>query len=249
MIIEFSDRKKDILEAIITDFVETAEPVGSFTITRHYLKDVSSATVRNEMHELEQSGFITHPHTSSGRIPTDLGYRYYVDNIMETKTISGKEITLIKSGVKKIGRGVSEIIQGTLKAVSSLFNCISIFSTFSGNKRSVSGLSNVLKQPEFQTIDTARHIIETFEQEELISRILEEYSKTDPFTIRIGHENKFREIKDLSVIVTTHNIKGIDPGAIAIIGPTRMDYKRVATALKYISEELDTLINKEIINA
>ncbi len=251
MSVSFSDRKKSILEAIVNDFVQTAEPVGSFTITRHYLKDVSPATVRNEMHELEQTGYITHPHTSSGRIPTDVGYRYYVDNIMETKTISGKEIALIRSGIKKIGRGVEEILRGTIKVVSSLLNYVTVFVGF-GEKRktlSTTGLSNVLKQAEYQSIDSARQMIEMVEHEELVSKILEEYSKLDPLSIRIGHENRFKEMKDLSIVVATHNLKGVDPGAFGIIGPTRMDYERVTSVLKYVSDELEEIINREIINA
>lgn len=247
----FSERKKYILEAIVNDFVQTAEPVGSITITRHYLKDVSSATVRNEMHELEQSGYITHPHTSAGRIPTDIGYRYFVDNIMETKTISGKEIALIKSGVKKIGRGVEEVIRGTLKVVSSLLNYAAVFVSFGKNKKPVSssGFTNVLKQPEFQNIDIARHVVETLEQEDLIAQVLEEYSKSSvPLSIRIGHENRPKEMKDMSIVVATHNIRGFDPGAIGIIGPTRMDYERVTSVLRYVSDELDEIINKEILH-
>ena len=251
MLRDFSERRKSILEAIVNDFIQTAEPVGSFTITKHYLKDVSPATVRNEMHELEQTGYITHPHTSAGRIPTDSGYRYYVDNIMETKTISGKEIALIKSGIKKIGRGVEEIVRGALKVVSSLLNYATVFVPFGRQKKVVtaSGLSNVLRQPEFQRIDIARQIIETLEQEELVAKVLEEYSRQTPMAIKIGHENKCREMRDFSVVVATHHLRGIDPGAIGIIGPTRMDYERVTSVLRYVSDELDEIINREIINA
>src|SRR3989338_1057241 len=97
-----SDRKKEVLAAIVSDFINTAEPVGSFKITKNYLQNVSPVKVRNEMSELKDFGYITHPHTSSGRIPTDIGYRYYVDNIMETRNVGGREIALIRGGFKKI---------------------------------------------------------------------------------------------------------------------------------------------------
>lgn len=247
MLKDISDRKKDILEAIVNDFVETAEPVGSGTITRRYLHSVSPATVRNEMHELEQEGFITHPHISAGRIPTDIGYRYYVDRIMEKKSISGRDITLIKSGIKKIGRGVEEVVRGTLKTISSLLSYAAVFVSF-GKKRllATSGLSNMLRQPEFQHIDYARSVVATIEREELIKKILEEYAKSDPLTIKIGHENRFREVKDLSIVVTHYTLSGLDPCAIGIIGPTRMDYNRVTTVMQRISSELQGLFNEEI---
>ncbi len=237
-----SDRKKEILEAIVKSFVQTAEPVGSCTITRYYLKDFSPATIRNEMKELEDIGYITHPHTSAGRIPTDIGYRYYVDNIMETKNIAGKDIALIKTGIKKVGRGFEEIARGTIRMISNALNCASIFASF-GRKKILqfAGLSNMLKQPEFQKIDTARHIVETVEQEEIMSEVLREYAKNNSLTIKIGNENLHKNLKDMSVVVANYNLKETGPGAIGIIGPTRMDYKRVVSVLNLVSRELENM--------
>ncbi|OGC13409.1 hypothetical protein A3J90_06075 [candidate division WOR-1 bacterium RIFOXYC2_FULL_37_10] len=243
---QITERKREILGAVVEDYINTAEPVGSFTITKHYLKSISPATVRNEMQELEQCGYITHPHTSSGRIPTDNGYRYYIDNIMETKKISGREITLIKSGIKKIGRGIEEIMRGSLKMLSSLLNYATVFVSFGKKERTMSsGISKILNQPEFQSVENIKNVIETLEHEQLICRILEEYSKFEPLTIHIGHENKFKHMKDLSIVVAHHNLRGFDPCAIGIIGPTRMDYNRVTSVLRQISEEMETLINGE----
>ncbi len=249
MIIDLSDRKKQILDAIVSDYIDTAEPVGSFTITHHYVRDYSPATIRSEMADLEHSGYITHPHTSAGRIPTDLGYRYYVDNIMETKKVSGKEIALIRNGIRKIGTGIEEILHGTAKLISSVLNYVSVFVSFGGDKNKVasSGLSNILKQPEFNDISHARRVMETIEHDDFLTQILEEYSRKRDFNIQIGHENRFREMRDMSVVVARHNIYGINPGAIGIFGPTRMDYNRVTSILNCISQELDS-IEREVIN-
>ena len=80
-----SDRKIQILQAIINDYIETAEPVGSRTIAKKYNLGISSATIRNEMSDLEEMGLILQPHASSGRIPSDMGYRLYVDHLMQQK--------------------------------------------------------------------------------------------------------------------------------------------------------------------
>ncbi len=247
MFTELSDRRKQILQAIISDYIDTAEPVGSFTITHHYIRKYSPATIRSEMAELEHSGYITHPHTSAGRIPTDIGYRYYVDNFVETKTISGKEIALIKSGIRKIGRGVEEILRGTAKMISSLLNYVTVFVSFNKDKNMVysSGLSNILKQPEFSNISDARRVIETVEHDDFLVRILSEYSKKQDLNILIGHENKFHQMHNLSIAVARHNFAGANPGAIGIIGPTRMDYGRVKSVLDYISKELDSFEREE----
>ncbi|KAF0134060.1 MAG: heat-inducible transcriptional repressor [Candidatus Saganbacteria bacterium] len=244
MIIELSERKKLILQSIISDYVDTAEPVGSFTITNHYIKTISPATIRAEMAELEHIGYITHPHTSAGRIPTDLGYRYYVDNIMETKNISGKEITIIKTGIKEIGRGIENVLKGTAKLISNILGHFAVFSVFKKEHKEIysSGISNILKQPEFKDIHDARRLVEIIEHEQFLSHILEEYSKRKDFSISIGHENQQKELCDLSLVVAQYNLKGLCPGAIGIIGPTRMEYNRIASILNYISKEADNLI-------
>jgi transcriptional regulator of heat shock response len=249
MIIELSDRKKQILDAIVSDYIDTAEPVGSFNITHNYVRQYSPATIRSEMAELEHIGYITHPHTSAGRIPTDLGYRYFVDYIMETKNVSGKEIALIKSGIRKIGRGFEEILHGTVKIIASVIDYIAVFVSFGKEKGKVfsSGYSNILKQPEFKDVSHAQKIMEAIEHEDFLARILEEYSRKRDLNIRIGHENRFRDMQDLSIAVVKHNVLGINPGAIGIIGPTRMDYTRVKSVLDYVSKELESL-ERETIN-
>jgi len=92
-----NERKIRILEAIINDYIQTGEPVGSRTIAKKYNIGISSATIRNEMADLEELGYIEHIHSSSGRIPSDLGYRLYVDELMKVKKLSLEEELIIKS--------------------------------------------------------------------------------------------------------------------------------------------------------
>jgi heat-inducible transcriptional repressor len=92
----FDDRKKEILAAVVTSHISTGQPVGSFALARQSSESLSSATIRNICAELEEEGYLTHPHTSAGRIPTDLGYRYYVDNVAATAKLSRAEAVRIK---------------------------------------------------------------------------------------------------------------------------------------------------------
>ena len=93
---ELNSRKIQILQAIIMNYLETAEPVGSRTISRRFPLGISSATIRNEMSDLEELGFIMQPHTSAGRIPSSKGYRLYVDHLMRTKSISSEQMEILK---------------------------------------------------------------------------------------------------------------------------------------------------------
>src|SRR4030042_912335 len=98
---ELNEREKSILRYIIQQFILTASPVGSRNITKRYDLGISPATVRNIMSDLEESGFIDHPHTSAGRIPTDKGYRFYVDSLMNVQIIDRNEKNLIDREFEK----------------------------------------------------------------------------------------------------------------------------------------------------
>lgn len=117
------ERKQKVLLAIIQDYIATAEPVGSRTISRKYELGVSPATIRNEMADLEEQGYIEQPHTSAGRVPSQLGYRYYVDCLMQKKRLTGEEEKIILSGYRKKNREVAQVLKQTNSIVSSMTNC------------------------------------------------------------------------------------------------------------------------------
>lgn len=111
-------RKQQVLEAVVEDHISTAEPVSSRTIARKYHLGVSSATIRNEMADLEDYGLIEQPHTSAGRIPSQWGYRYYVDRLMQKSRLSGREEMLMKSLFARKAQELAAIIQQTIKIVT-----------------------------------------------------------------------------------------------------------------------------------
>lgn len=114
------ERKQRILRAIIQDYIATAEPVGSRTIARRYLSDFSPATIRNEMADLEEMGYLGQPHTSAGRIPSDKGYRFYVDFLMDLPPLNELEANWIKQAYALRMRAVEQIVQQTTHILSSL---------------------------------------------------------------------------------------------------------------------------------
>ena len=124
-----SDRKLKILEAIITDYIETAEPIGSRTIAKKYDLGISPATVRNEMSDLEEMGLIEQPHTSAGRIPSDKGYRLYVDNMMQSSSgLSGSQAEYLSKAINYNVTKIEYLMQQTAKAISMLTNYTAVVS-------------------------------------------------------------------------------------------------------------------------
>jgi heat-inducible transcriptional repressor len=123
---KMDDRKQKVLMAIVQDFIATAEPVGSRTIAKKYRLGVSPATIRNEMADLEEQGYIEQPHTSAGRIPSQQGYRYYVDYLMQRKELSAEQEDLIRRQFEKKVRDVGQVIQKAGQLLSHLTQYASI---------------------------------------------------------------------------------------------------------------------------
>ena len=123
---QMDERKRKILHAIVQDYIATAEPIGSRTIARKFDLGVSPATIRNEMADLEELGFIEQPHTSAGRIPSDAGYRYFVDCLLSPPEISESEKELIERESSKRILEIQEVIAQTSRLLSELTNLTSI---------------------------------------------------------------------------------------------------------------------------
>ncbi len=129
-----NDRKIQILQAIINNYIETAEPVGSRTIAKKYNLGISSATIRNEMSDLEEMGFILQPHASSGRIPSDMGYRLYVDHLMQKKELGEEEQRYLQSIISRDISQIDFLMEETAKALSVLTNYTTIISEPKGQR-------------------------------------------------------------------------------------------------------------------
>jgi heat-inducible transcriptional repressor len=146
---QLSDRGKRILEAVIEDYIATAEPVGSRTITRSHALALSPATVRNVMSDLEEMGFLTSPHTSAGRIPTDKAYRLYVNSILEVKHIARDNREEIQRRCRLAGKDMAEILKETSRLLSST-------SSYMGVVMAPRFGANVFRQLEFVKLSSRR---------------------------------------------------------------------------------------------
>lgn len=126
MEVELSMRSRQILEAIVEDYIATAEPVGSSAVARRHALTLSSATVRNVMANLEELGLLTSPHTSAGRIPTEKAYRFYVDSLVGLRQVTREEKRHIIQRCRQSGAGLPEILKETSRALASLSNYVGI---------------------------------------------------------------------------------------------------------------------------
>ena len=131
---ELTERKLKILQAIISDYVKTAEPVGSRTISKRYDLGISPATIRNEMADLEEMGYLTHPHTSAGRVPSDMAYRLYVNALMEKKELTKEEKNIIAQRLNSNVHEFEKTIEHAATVLSEITNLTSFALTPSKNE-------------------------------------------------------------------------------------------------------------------
>lgn len=330
-----NDRKKKILQAVIDEYINSAEPVSSGALVEKYGLNYSSATVRNELAELEKSGYLDKTHTSSGRIPSEKGYRFYVDELINEEDISLEEIKYIQS---KLDEKVNEIEDLTKIATSTLsevthyttvaigpkttmqiieeikfvllgrrmlmvvivtdtglvketiikydkditLNQVETLNNLFNTKLKGKPLSKIDKPmeeyilseitysievikpiieqinkiveqeekiylegtkksfdlPEFKSMEVAKNFINLLDTKELMLDMLNSGVAKD-INVYIGDENDNENLKDFSIVTFKHTVGDKDLGTIGIIGPKRMDYSKVISVMKYISNKLN----------
>ncbi|MFH1710643.1 MAG: hypothetical protein ABH860_06245 [bacterium] len=239
-------RKQKILGTVVNDYLHCAEPVSSEKISKKYMRDVSSATIRNEMAELEEDGFLTHPHPSAGRIPSDLGYRYFVDQLMKLRSLTQKEIEFIEKEYKKAGKNLEQLLPATLKIAATLSHLLAVITAPNLPLKVISsGMANIANQPEFSDAEHIKNILSVIEHEDLVSHIIDDSAQEDDITIRIGSEIKHKKIKDCSIVISKYDLFGESIGTISIIGPTRMTYSKVTAIVDAVSKTLKNILSED----
>jgi heat-inducible transcriptional repressor len=233
-------RKEKILNAIIQHFIGTAEPVGSKTVLVKYNLSVSPATIRNDMAFLENEGLITQPHTSAGRIPTEKGYRMYVEKLVDYK----KAERLAKENLRKLKVDLKKrrAQQRVYEAVSILAQAMPnvSFASIPENRRTFYlGVSNMLRQPEFLNSPmNASQVMEVLEEGVYLLETLDSLDFEEKPRIFIGKENIIPQIESCSLIVAKYNIDGFE-GYLGLLGPTRMPYAFNFATLKEVLKMLE----------
>lgn len=233
-----SDRRQRVLAALIEEYVARALPVGSRTIAEHYDLGVSSATVRNDLSALEEDGYISQPHTSAGRIPTDFGYRAFVDELVESGALEedDKAAETIES-LKQSASELDDLLERTTKALSQFTNCLSVVTPPDFTHPRRLGIMSLMRQPEFTYTEALLPVMQVLEDDTVLLHVLDSTASDDTPQVRIGRENEAEQLSGVSVVACRYGI-GADGGIVAVIGPTRMNYTRALTAVRIASKTL-----------
>ena len=336
------DRKFMILKAIIDDYIITAMPVGSRTVSRKQGVGFSPATIRNEMSDLEELGYLAQPHTSAGRVPSQKAYRLYVDSLLNSDEISIEEKRAIEDYILRRSGQVEDIIRAaadvladatqytsvivapriqqlrirrvqlvpvdegtalmivvtsagiikdalitipqdmnsdslytisemltkelqdhTLAEVRQIF--ARIFRDMSMNRRLLGGVMKVMEEkliedapedvviggttkllnyPEYADIEKAKNFLALFDNKDKLAGMLKNTGGME-IRIRIGNENEMEALKDCSLVTATYRVGSSASGTLGIIGPTRMNYRRVVTMMEYMGNVISKILSGE----
>jgi len=234
------NRKELILASIVTEYVDTAIPVSSVLLKEKYDFDISSATLRAEMMELENDGYLHQPHTSAGRIPTDKGFRYFVDVLMEERGhLSLREQKSLEVEVLKLKAQNKMLARTTANLLSAMSGNLALSGIIDSEDFYKAGVQRLLSQPEFSNLDSVSKIAEVIDYlDGSVSRLSKELKGKSEVEIYIGKENPIAGADECSMVVSKYNLKGGEEGMLAIIGPKRMKYSRNVSLIDYIKKLL-----------
>ena len=229
-------RQQEILAAVIEEYTNSAVPVGSKILVEKYKFDISPATIRNDMVKLETEGFLHQPHISAGRIPTDKGYKYFVEEIMGDQELSLSDQKKLQTELLKLRAQHQRLSRTTAKLLSGMSGNLAIstiekdFSDF--------GIRELLEKPEFQEVDEFCKIVEALDFiDENVDFILKNVKENET-KIFIGKDNPIKGISNCSMVVSPYKTKSGEKGVLAIIGPKRMKYAENKSLLDYVRKLL-----------
>ena len=231
-------RQNDILRGVIETHIETTQPVGSRSIAEKYAISFSPATIRHEMGTLEEMGYLTHPHTSSGRLPTDHGYRYYLDHTSFKEHFSEP---LNRLGEELVPAAGEDRLEEFLDHVSLLLSSLSqevgltlmpVAETPASEKPgrlklSLQGLSYMLEKPEFQDVRKVRNLLSVFEEKVALMRWVLTHADPEQVSVSIGREHSHEALEDCAIVTACYTAGKNRQGVIAILGPKRMAYRQI----------------------
>ncbi len=235
-----TDRQKAILATIVEQYAEIAAPVGSVTLAK--LFGVSSATIRSEMAKLEEMGFIKAPHTSAGRIPTDKGYRVYVNGITDA------QMTELPSGMDRSARTIEAHVNShQTKADRAIRSAVDSLVELTGNmgfatigsEIYTNGIATLFSQPEFFE---GKHVQAVAQLIDNIEPWLREVSPNEPLNVFIGSENPIGKASGATLIISKFRSPFSDASYIGVIGPTRQNYVKTMQLVRRAGSMLEEVL-------
>lgn len=237
---DISGRQKELLKAIIDEYIETASPVGSESIVKKHKLGVSPATIRNEMAALIESGHLKQPHTSAGRIPTPMGLKLYIAEMMKEQDIPVKDEVQIKENLWDYRFQFPRLLKSATQELANKTGTLAVALTEEGDIYHT-GAAYILDMPEFYDIDLTKTVLTMLDKHEMLSEVFNKAVGDEPVHVLIGDELGFDYAEYAGIVFSPYGSGKKNAGVISIVGPTRMRYDKVIPTVRYFSDLLTEL--------
>jgi len=252
MNITLSDRQRRLLALVVHDFVQTAQPVASGALVRQHDLAFSSATVRHELAALEDMGLLTQPHTSSGRVPTVAGYRYFVEELMHIGELPQRDRRAIRQRFQQVGGDLDRVMRLSAAVVARVSGVAGLAAAWPSHAAPPepqlyhAGLAQILYAPEFATADHLRGIVELLEHGEALEPILGRLPPTGVQVI-IGGEPPLERTPYLTLVLARFGQPALPCGVLGVVGPTRLPYERAVSCVSFVARVMNQLLTGQAV--
>src|SRR3989344_2043382 len=233
---ELTDRQIRILKAVIEEYIETAEPVGSEKLDKKFGLGVSPATIRNEMVTLTKNNFLKQPYTSAGRIPTSMALKFYVHNLMKAKELSVADEVMVKQKIWDYRQEIDRLLRESTKVLSERTHALALSATGGGDMY-YAGAANILEMPEFFDIDMTRNLLYALDETDFWWNLGLHLPDNEPFHILIGEELGRQVLGNCGSVFTKFNIHQTSV-IMGGVGPSRINFSSVVPVVTYFGNLL-----------
>ncbi|MBU2592260.1 MAG: hypothetical protein ABH867_03610 [Patescibacteria group bacterium] len=233
---QLTNRQINILKSIVKEFIDTARPVGSSALEKKYGLGVSPATIRNEMSQLTQLGYLKKPHASSGRMPTSMGLKFYVRNLMVPRKLSIAEEVGVKEKIWDHRSDFDRFLKEAIKELARRTQILAVATTGEGEVYT-HGLCNLLDYQEFFDIDVTKTVLSLVDNVDYWLKIVSRafaVGEEEPFHLLVGEELENEFLEPCGFIYQSYRA-GPRQGVVGVIGPSRLHYTEVVPLVDYVA--------------
>ncbi|MBD3279831.1 MAG: hypothetical protein GF390_03945 [Candidatus Pacebacteria bacterium] len=238
--IDLVARQIQILRAIVEEFIQTAEPVGSETIDKKYNIGVSPATIRNEMVYLTQQNYLVKEHTSAGRVPTPLAIKLYINELMKEKELSVADEVSTKEKIWNSKDEPDDLLYEITKVLAEKSRALGIALT-PDRRIYHAGSANLLNMPEFYDIKVTRHVLNLVEEVALMEEVFELGASENPIHVVFGPELGNKHLEPIGVVYFDTQANGKDC-KVGVLGSARFDYPYVMPMMKFTKALIEEMV-------
>jgi len=245
---KITERQGKILNSIVTDYINLAQPISSEFLEKKYNFGICPASIRIEMQKLTDKGFLFQPHTSAGRVPTDKGYRFFVDNLLKSEIPEFEDVLEIEDIFRGAGKDIFKLASRLTKFLAEQSSNFTILNLLDRDFLLKEGWEEILQEPEFEEKDLISNFTELLESfEENIESLKVNPVRNRKFLngvnseikVYIGKENPFSKTKDFSIISSRCYLPEGEEGIISLLGPKRMAYDKNISLINSLVRALE----------